>query len=141
MITTTFNKRLKKYCSEAGIPYRSSHNTSLSQGHDTRRGLFGYICQFRNERCIATIKIQKICSAYQMQNKNKCNILSDKLPYQKRKTSKNQGVKPLSRDALHRFALPYKNKKCHKQHNYAIYSTSLKTEKTSPSFHYGEGGI
>ncbi len=25
MITTTFNKRLKKYCSEAGIPYRSSH--------------------------------------------------------------------------------------------------------------------
>ena len=25
MITTTFNKRLKKYCSEAGIPYHSSH--------------------------------------------------------------------------------------------------------------------
>ena len=25
IITTTFNKRLKKYCAAAGVPYRSSH--------------------------------------------------------------------------------------------------------------------
>ena len=81
MITTTFNKRLKKYCTEAKIPYHSSHNTSLSQGHDTRRGLFGYICQFRNEELIKSSKT-KVSSHFPRRFASVCTVKGkQKSPY------------------------------------------------------------